>query len=436
MKLVLIYPGNGVSDFNTFGNANAESSSIPHGLASIAAYINKYEYDVGYIDIRNLKNWDEFKEKIDKNNNFVYGITATTVDFEYAIKCAEIIKKINPNSTVIIGGVHASLNPSDALNIDYFDHVICGEGEIAILNILNNIKDDKVNERLIRGTSVDLTEIPNINRDLFNHTEGEMIHPFIEEQEIPSATIITSRGCPYNCNFCQPAEREIFGGKVRLRHINDVVKELIEIKAKYGLESFLIHDDLFLIGKKRLDKFIELYKKSGLKADFYIQGRADLIIKYQKQIKELSHIGLKGILIGFESGSDRVLKFINKDVTVKENLEAASICKEYRIKIWANYMFGLPGESFFEMIKTSLMIYRISPDHNSPAIFTPYPKTNLYDYCDENDLLLIKGYSQYRRDVSQGKKVKNVNYLFIRVLVNFLTLSLSFKKYFENRNIK
>jgi anaerobic magnesium-protoporphyrin IX monomethyl ester cyclase len=119
------------------------------------------------------------------------------------------------------------------------------------------------------------------------------------------------------------------------------------------LKSFLIHDDLFLMGKGRLEKFIELYKESGINAEFYIQGRADLIIKYQKQIKNLSHIGLKGILIGFESGSDRILKFINKDVTVEENLESAKICKDLGIKIWANYMFGLPGESFIEMIKTS-----------------------------------------------------------------------------------
>ena len=427
MKIILVYPGNEVSGFNTFGNDNAESSSIPHGLASIAAYLTKYEYEVGYIDIRQLKNWDEFKEKIGTENDLVYGITATTVDFEFAIKCAEIIKKDNPNSTVIVGGVHTSLNPSDALKIDYFDHIICGEGEIAILNILNNIEKGKNNERLIQGTSVDLTEIPNIDRDLFNHSKGEMIHPFIEELEVPSTTIITSRGCPYNCDFCQPAEREIFGGKVRLRPIEDVVKELEEIKAKYGLKSFLIHDDLFLMGKSRLEKFIELYTESGINAEFYIQGRADLIIKYQKQIKNLSHIGLKGILIGFESGSDRILKFINKDVTVEENYEAARICKKLGINIWANYMFGLPGESLIEMIKTSLMIFKINPDHNSPAIFTPYPMTNLYDYCDENDLLLIRGYSQYRRDVNQGKKIKNVNYTFIQLLVNFLGVGLRLK---------
>jgi hypothetical protein len=75
------------------------------------------------------------------------------------------------------------------------------------------------------------------------------------------------------------------------------------------------------------------------------------------------------------------------------------------------------------------MIYKINPDYNSPAIFTPYPKTNLYDYCDENDLLLIRDYSQYRRDINQGKKIKNVNYLFIKLLVNFIGVGLRLKAF-------
>ena len=215
-----------------------------------------------------------------------------------------------------------------------------------------------------------------------------------------------------------------------------MINELVEIKDKYGLKSFLIHDDLFLLSKERLEKFIELYKESEIKAEFYIQGRADLIIKYQKQIKELSHIGLKGILIGFESGSDRILKFINKGVTVEENLTAAKICKNLNIKIWANYMFGMPSESFIEMMKTAFMIYKINPEHNSPSLFTPYPKRNLYDYCDENDLLLIKNYSEYRRDFSQGKKIKNVNYLSINLIVNLLMLLLPIKKRFESKKIE
>ena len=158
--------------------------------------------------------------------------------------------------------------------------------------------------------------------------------------------------------------------------------------------------------------------------------------EYKKQIKEQSQIGLKGILIGFESGSDRILKFINKGVTVEENLKAAKICKNSNITIWANNMFGLPTESFIEMMKTALMIYKINPEHNSPALFTPYPKTNLYDYCDNNNLLLIKNYREYRRDFSKGKKIKNVNYLSIKLIFHSLMLLLLIKKRFQSSKIE
>lgn len=428
MNITLIYPGNEVSALDTFGEAGfskigGESNFIPHGLASIAAYLSKYGYKINYIDIRKIKSWDDFQKTIIEDKSIVYGITSTTVDFGNAITCAKLIKELKNDSKIIVGGVHPTLKPEDALKFDFFDHVVCGEGEIAILEILESIEYGINIGRLVKGTPCNLSEIPHIDRELFNHKEGEMIHPFINDMRIPSATIITSRGCPFNCNFCQPAEREIFGGKVRLRDVGDVIDELVEIKGKYGLQSFLIHDDLFLISKKRIEKFGELYKESGVDAEFYCQGRVDLIIKYKKQIKMLADIGLKGILIGFESGSDKVLKFINKGSTVEQNLEAAKICKELGIKIWANYMFGLPNESYVEMIKTALMISKIKPEYHSSALFTPYPKTNLYEYCKKNDLLRITNYSEYRRDFSKGKKIKGVNYVFIKFL-NYLLIPL------------
>ena len=117
------------------------------------------------------------------------------------------------------------------------------------------------------------------------------------------------------------------------------------------------------------------------------------------------------------------LKFINKGVTVEENLKAAKICKELKIKIWANYMFGLPGESLIEMIKTALMINKINPDHNSPALFTPYPKTHLYEYCNNNNLLLIEGYKEYRRDFSQRQKNQKCE-LHLHLFISILNIAL------------
>jgi len=426
MKYALIYPGISWSGFNSFGkDLGGEANFIHHGMGTIASYLKKFGHDCDFIDLRRLKNWSDFTKTIKNTHYSVYGISSTTVDFDYSIKAARIIKKIYPHAVVVVGGVHPTVRPTDALKIKEFTYIVVGEGEKAMLQIINAQISKKKLPRLIKGLSCQLEEIPHIDRDLFNHHQGEMIHPFVSDLPIPFATIMSSRGCPFNCTFCQPAERLIFGGVVRLREMSDVVDEIKEINRKYGLKSFLIHDDLFIISKERINKFVRLYKKSGVKAVFMCQARADLVIRFQNEIKKLAEIGLIGIMIGFESGSQRILKFINKQTTVEDNLKAAEICHHLGIKIWANYMLGIPSETYSEMWQTVRMIRKINPEYYSPSLFTPYPQTGLYDYCQERNLLLFTHFSDYRRSL-KGDKIRGFNYNFIRILI-FLYMPFKLK---------
>ncbi len=114
-------------------------------------------------------------------------------------------------------------------------------------------------------------------------------------------------------------------------------------------------------------------------------------------------VGLRGYFIGFESGSDRVLRFIRKGTTRALNLQAARICKRYGITIWANYMLGLPTETEDEMRETISMLREIDPDYYSPAFYTPHPGSDLYDYCMEHDLSLITDHDSYRRNPDELK---------------------------------
>ena len=412
-KVCMIYPGISWSGFGTFGKKGcSECNFIHHGIASIAAVLEKNNIKVEYIDLRRISSWAEFTRIIKESKSKYFGISSTTVDFDYSIKVAKIIKRNKEGSIVMVGVVHPTVRPQDALRVRQFDYIISGEGEQAVLDIVNG----KIKQRLVKGVSYDLEAIPHINRDLFNHREGEMLNPFVEDFPTPFATFISSRGCPYNCTFCQPAERMIFGGKVRLRSIDDFVKEIVEVKNKYGLKSFMIHDDLFLMQPQRILEFCKKYKKSGVKAIFMCQARADLIIKYKKEMEELKKVGLMGVMIGFESGSQRVLDYLQKQVKVEQNIEAGKICKQLKINIWANFMLGIPSETYFEMVKTLIMIRKINPEYYSPSLFTPYPETKLYDYCKEHNLLIFKHFSEYRRSV-KGDKIKGFNYGFIRFLL-------------------
>ena len=127
--------------------------------------------------------------------------------------------------------------------------------------------------------------------------------------------------------------------------------------------------------------------------------------------------GLRGYFIGFESGSDRVLRFIRKGTKRAQNLAAARICRKYGIAIWANYMLGLPTETKEEVLETISMLKVIDPDYYSPAFYTPHPGSDLYDYCIQNDLSLIKDHDSFRRNPDEAK-IKGVDYEWLMWALN------------------
>jgi radical SAM superfamily enzyme YgiQ (UPF0313 family) len=127
----------------------------------------------------------------------------------------------------------------------------------------------------------------------------------------------------------------------------------------------------------------------------------------------MKEAGLSLLFIGFESGNQRVLNFLRKGTKVEDNYRAAEICRKYGIKIWANYMMGIPTETKEEVMDTVRMIQAIKPDHYSPAFFTPHPGSDLFSYCEEHGLSLIQSHDSYRRNPTEGK-IKGIDYEFLR----------------------
>lgn len=132
--------------------------------------------------------------------------------------------------------------------------------------------------------------------------------------------------------------------------------------------------------------------------------------------------GLKMVIIGFESGNQRILDFLRKGAAIAQSYEAARICKKLGVKIWANYMLGIPTETKTEVMGTVKMIKKIQPDQPSPAFFTPHPGSDLFDYCQSNKLSLVSTYEDYRRNPT-GEKILGVDYKFLN---KALSLSLEY----------
>lgn len=155
--------------------------------------------------------------------------------------------------------------------------------------------------------------------------------------------------------------------------------------------------------------FCEAYLAEGFTQPFFCQSRADIIVKNEEMVASMAEAGLRGYLIGFESGSDRVLGFIRKGTKRWQNIQAARICRKNGIAVWANYMLGLPTETKDEVMETISMLKEIDPDYYSPAFYTPHPGSDLYDYCVDNDLSLITDHDGYRRNPDEAK-IRGVDY--------------------------
>jgi len=236
--------------------------------------------------------------------------------------------------------------------------------------------------------------------------------PFVEELPPPFVTLIAGRGCRYNCNFCQPAERILFGRKVRRRSPENVMAELKELRERYHFASFMFHDDTLTEDGEWVTEFCQRYKEE-FEQPFFCQSRADIIVRHEEMVKLMAEAGCRGYFIGFESGNDRVLRFLRKGTTRQANLEAARICRKHGVKIWANYMLGIPTETKEEIKDTISMLKEIDPDYYSPAFYTPHPGSDLYEYCLENNLSFITSHDQYRRNPTETK-IRGQDYDFLR----------------------
>jgi radical SAM superfamily enzyme YgiQ (UPF0313 family) len=195
--------------------------------------------------------------------------------------------------------------------------------------------------------------------------------------------------------------------------VENVLAELTELVSNYNIASFMFHDDCLTEDRDWVMEFTDRYIAEGFDMPFFCQTRADILVRHEDMVERMAQAGLRGYFVGFESGSDRVLKFIRKGTTVEQNLEAARICRKYGITIWANYMMGIPTETKEEVMETVRMMKDIDPDYYSPAFFTPHPGTDLYDFVVEHDLSRITDYDSYRRNPTEPK-IRGQDYEFLK----------------------
>lgn len=410
MKVTFVYPSVGYA-----GLVKPPDGShilyIHHGISYLSACAKEVGFETSLIDLRRISSWDEYRKRVFDEKPDILAVTMISPDFKIAMEAIRAAKEVKGDIIVVVGGMHPTIAPAELAEFAEIDYVVTGEGEISFIELLNDVKAGKKGHKVIQGKRADVDNLPYIDRHLFDCLE----YPFDSFLQLPFFTIMAGRGCSYNCKFCAPASKLVHGKGTRRRSVKSVMEELKMLKAKYGMRSFMFHDDCFTEDKEWVREFCSSYKQAKFTEDFICQTRADIICRHPDMIKRLVETGLKMAMIGFESGNDRVLKFIGKGVTARQNIEAARICRRNGIRIWALHMYGLPTETNAEAMDTVNMIRRIKPYRASAAFFTPHPGSYLYDYCKANDISLLGEHDDYVSlpEEEDRPKIKGVDYAFM-----------------------
>jgi anaerobic magnesium-protoporphyrin IX monomethyl ester cyclase len=368
----------------------------PLGLAYVAAVLKQANHQVKIIDL-NVESVDY--QTLPYSDFDLVGISVDTTRYPIALKIAEAVKR--QKRMVVAGGQHVTFFDSETLSTGLFDFVVRGEGEYTMLDLVQHIEEgDSFQEvegisylsdgELIRTPSrpliEDLDSLPFPARDLLplqNYTvtlKGRFMTP-----------ALTSRGCPFNCDFCSASQ--FFGRKWRTRSIENVMEELKLLYKNYGYRAVAFFDDHFTLNSNRMVEFCENILKNNWDLYWWAFSRVDSVVKNEELVELMAKAGLKQVFIGFESGSQEVLDSYGKNLDAHDSFKAMEILKRYKISVWASFVIGALNETKKMIKQTIKFANRLNPHYIQFGILTPYPGTVLYEKVKNR--LLTKNWSKF-----------------------------------------
>lgn len=369
---------------------------IPLGLAYIGAMLQKSEINVNLLNLADAK--QPFYIQFPKADYYL--ITCTTATL-HSVK--ELVPRLKSKGVVLVGGSHPSVCPQETYMATNADAVVTGEAEYLVKEIVTG----KIEPRPIMdaGYIKDLDALPFPARNLFSSTDivdTTGIHGC--DIGVRATTIISSRGCPYNCAFC--CRNHPMFSVFRFRSAENVKEELEYLKAQYNIEHVRFVDDCFTVYKRGLIKLCQEIKELNL--TWVCITRADRIDS--EMLTAMKMAGCLEAHVGVETGSNQLLKLMNKNETAEDCLRAIKEIKKHGIRVKVYLMYGYPGETEEDRQQTIDLMKKAKPDKFTLSRFTPLPgseirkkilneKGRTWFYPDEN-----LGWREFREKIEESIK--------------------------------
>ncbi|MFH1638671.1 MAG: radical SAM protein [Candidatus Woesearchaeota archaeon] len=388
-KIVFLNPPLSLDDlYNDLGEGGSELP--PLGITILAAVTRKKGHNTKIIDALALKmNCNETAKAILKENPDYLAITSTTMSIYTAAAVAKRVKE-KKKVKVILGGPHITAVPKETMErFKEFDIGVIGEGEDTLIELLDKGERKNVlgliireNNKLIftgkRKYIKDLDKLPFPAWDLLPNLVTYYQPAADSLNRSPATLLITSRGCTGQCLFC---DRSVFGNLCRAHSADYVIKMIKHLQKEYGIKELFIEDDNFLLFKRRLKDICERIIEEKIDLTWSCMGRVDTLDP--KMLKLLKKAGCWQINFGCESGSQKILDILNKEVKVEDIERAIRMTYKAGIKVKGLFMLGNFGETKETIKETLAFIKRVPLTDFHMTYFTPMPGAEAYEIADK-----------------------------------------------------
>lgn len=375
MKILLVNP-----PFNRL--KGIKDIYFPLGLGYLAGSLEKEGFDVSIYnaEVGEGDIWNEYKQVLKDINPDIVAISSSSAKFHNAVEIARLFKEFNKKGKIILGGPHATICPKEVAN-ELIDFVVKGEGEKTIVELCQAIKDNKdyshikgLEEKRELIENLDELPFPSRSKLLFKERYPKRIF----------GAIITLRGCPFNCGFC--AAKCMWTQKVRFRSIENVILEIKQVIKEFKTKEFFFWDDSFTLNKQRTIELCKRLKPLGI----FWGCCTKVTLLDEELVRAMKKAGCASIELGVESGSQRIIDYIKKGITLEEVNRATTLLDKYHISYTLMLMAGFPSETKEDIEKTVEFIKNCKKGFICFSVFTPYPGTELYEEAKKLNLISDK----------------------------------------------
>ena len=387
MKILLVQPAKAPGTIGSDDVFLYEPLALEYLASTLVS-----DHEVKIVDLRLDGNLEYIFNEF---NPDIVGITAYTVNVNIVKELCKVLKLWNPKVFTVLGGHHATVAWMDFVE-SYIDLIVIGEGILVFKEVVRRVEKNAgfngitgivylKDRNVVKNSPLPVSDLDTFPFPSRNLTEGYRKSYFFERKK-PLATIRTSQGCPFKCNFC--ALWRINGGRYLTRKPEKIIEELSGIREN----SIFFADDESLIDTERMLKLAKLIKESGIKKDYFIYSRSDTIVRHPEVIERWKEIGLESIFIGLEFFRDEDLIYIGKKSSIRDNEEAVRILNSLDIRIFGSFIIrpDFTRNDFKEYRRYCRSLRLHLPVF---SVLTPLPGTDYYEEVKDN--LITHNYDNF-----------------------------------------